>query len=610
MVATATAALVLYASPPTWAAAARGAASSPTPTAAISPAPTPAFRFAEVTAEAGIDYTHGFAAPANGISVVDMVSGGVAAGDYDGDGWIDLYAVHGSLGPNLLLHNRGDGTFEEVAAAAGVGLAGRTGSGPLFGDFDGDGWLDLYVGYIGRVVATPTLFRNRGNGTFEDVTEASRFQFPPAFYIGASMGDFDRDGDLDFFLTQWDTFLPDGVPLNHLWRNNGDGTFTSIGAGVNVTPAFFSGLQFHWSFTANFADINNDGWPDILLASDFGNSQIFINDGDGTFTETTTPVISDENGMGAAIGDYDNDGDLDWFVSSIYDPSGLGTDGGQKTDGVGTTGNRLYRNRGDGTFEDATDEAGVRDGNWGWGSCFADFNNDGFLDIFHVDGWGIEGGRDRFYGRPSRLFIANGDGTFTERAEELGIDDRGEGRGVVCFDYDNDGDIDIFVADNGQPPHLYRNEGGNRLGFLDVKLRGVARNSEAIGARIDVTAAGTTQMRELRAGSNYVSQDPAIAHFGLGAATSVDEVRVVWPDGGATDLRDLPADQRITISETNADANCDGRVGAADLVAISGLMPAGQPERCVSADVDADNRIGAADLAQAGARIFAAAGAP
>ena len=206
--------------------------------------------------------------------------------------------------------------------------------------------------------------------------------------------DYDKDGDVDLFLTHW---TQSGGP-NHLWQNNGDGSFSPVDVTAGITGITDTGYDL--SFTPNFADLNNDGWPDIVLASDFGTSQVFHNNGNGTFTNTTQAVINDENGMGAALGDYDNDGDLDWFVSSIYEADGV-PDGGWRT-----SGNRLYRNRGDGTFDDATDQAGVRPGHWGWGSVFADLNNDGHEDIFHVNGWE----HPLFENDPSLLYMncANG----------------------------------------------------------------------------------------------------------------------------------------------------------------------------------------------------------
>jgi hypothetical protein len=494
---------------------------------------TPAPFFTDVTTAAGFNYIHGYTALNLGLYGERQVTvAGVAAGDYDADGWVDLYVVHGSIGPNLLFRNLGNGTFEEVGAAAGVDLTGNESSGPIFADLDGDGRVDLLIGGINGT--TPILFHNRGNGTFENVTLISGMgTLDNSFSIAA--GDYDRDGDLDIYIAHWNSLQTDG----HLWRNNGDGTFTDVTTSSGLTT---SGL---YDFTPNFADFNNDGWPDLLIAADFGTSQVYLNNGNGTFTNATTSVISDENGMGAAVGDFDNDGYLDWFVTSIYDPNGVAEGN------WGITGNRLYRNRGDGSFEDATDSAGVRMGYWGWGSCFADFNNDGFLDLFHVNGFsGDEPTSTReFENDPSRLFISNGDGTFTERSEELGIKDTEQGRGVVCFDYDRDGDIDIFIANNRQAPRLFRNNVGNRLHFLNIKLRGSPPNTEAVGARIFVTANGQTQMREVRAGSNYLSQDPVEAHFGLGNAAKADDIRIVWPSGATTTQNNIPANQFLIINQ-------------------------------------------------------------
>ena len=485
-------------------------------------------KFMDVTAEAGFNYAHGYIENLLGLrGEYQEIMGGVAAGDFDRDGWVDLYAVRGDIGPNLLFRNRGDGTFEEHDG--GVGLTGAQSSGPVFADYDGDGWLDLLVGGIDKT--PPTLFHNRGDGTFEDVTTGSGLSGLTDNF-SSSFGDYDRDGDLDIFISHWLTNDQGG----YLWRNNGDGTFTDVSLFAGIPNRLLA------DFTPNFSDIDNDGWPDLLIAADFGTSQVFHNNQNGIFTNVTTDVISDENGMGAAIGDYDNDGDLDWFVSSIYDPN--------KTPEVnwGTSGNRLYRNMGDGTFEDATDSAGVRDGFWGWGSCFADFNNDGYLDLFHVNGFTLPDAVD-FHLDPSRLFMSRGDSTFSESAVNFGISDHGQGRGVVCFDYDRDGDIDIFIANNQQTPRLYRNEGGNDLNFLNIRLVGDSPNTEGVGGRIYVTIGEETQMRELRAGSNFLSQDPAEAHFGLKKAEVVDQVRIVFPTGEEIILNDVLANQSLVLSQ-------------------------------------------------------------
>ena len=492
--------------------------------------PIESWGFADVTAVAGFKYEHGYVGLSpGGDGEREIIAGGVAAGDYDNDGWVDLYVVRGDIGPNLLFRNLGDGRFEEVGQAAGVNLTGMLGSGPIFADYDGDGALDLLVGGINGT--PPTLFRNNGDGTFTDATAPSGLANIQNSF-SSTFGDYDLDGDLDIFISHWNSNGQEG----YLWENDGAGIFMD----VSLTAGIQNSLMY--DFTSNFADIDNDGDPDLLIAADFGTSQVFLNNGDKTFTNMTTGVISDENGMGAAVGDYDNDGDLDWFVTSIYDPD--------IAEGFwGITGNRLYRNLGNGTFEDATDEAGVRIGAWGWAACFADFNNDGHLDLFHVNGWDTPTSLAalEFQEDPSRLFISNGDGTFTERSVELGIDDRGQGRGIVCFDYDRDGDIDLFIANNQQPPRLFKNQTGNRLNFLTIRLVGNPPNTEAIGSRIFLTAGGTTQMRELQAGSNFLSQNPVEAHFGLGTIGTVDLIRIEWPSGPATTLADVPANQFLVI---------------------------------------------------------------
>jgi len=511
------------------------------------PDPPGPWRFTDVTAAAGVQAA--YLADFTGRSGLDfevlVISAGVAAGDYDRDGWPDLYVVGGELGQSRLLRNRGDGTFEDTTVIAGVASTGAIDSGPTFADYDGDGWLDLLVG--GHLGSPLVLFHNRGDGTFEDLSAAAGLVSAYS-NLGSSFGDYDGDDDLDLFVAHWGSVdsdvLPQFPPTEHLWRNNGDGTFTAATDDAGLDLFGEDEFGFTWTFAATFADVSGDGRSDLLVVSDFGTEQYFLNDGDGTFTEATSAVNSSENGMGSAVADYDNDGDLDWFISSIWDPSG------EAEGNWGVTGNRLYRNLGDGTFEDVTDAAGVRRGYWGWGSCFADFNLDGHLDLFHVNGF--DAGVDvtaEFHDDPSRLFVADGDGTFTERSLELGIDDRRQGRGIVCFDYDRDGDVDIFIANGeGDESRLYRNDGGAHGGFLQVRLAGEPPNSEAVGARVSVTVGAQTQMREIHAGSNFVSQNPAVAHFGLGDASSIDELRVDWPGGATTIQSDVAPNQFLVIA--------------------------------------------------------------
>jgi hypothetical protein len=475
------------------------------------------------------------------------VAGGVAAGDMDADGDIDLFLVSEGSGDNLLYRNNGDGTFTEVGAQYGVSRTPIFDSGPIFADYDGDGHLDLIVGGVRQLTEwndhnSVLALRNTGAQSFVDATMAAGLTLPPELdTYSITLGDIDGDDHLDLFLSHWRIGGGDGIgdemlAGHFLWRNNGNGSF------VDVTDDFGLG-SLELTFTANFSDVDTDGDLDLLIVNDFQKSKVFLNGGE-TFVEEPSTVLSDGNGMGASVGDYDNDGDLDWFVTSIWDPNGVAEGNWDMT------GNRLYQNDGGGRFTDVSMAAGVREGFWGWASCFADFNNDGYLDLFHVNGMRANDNTiySEYWLDPSRLFVSNGDGTFTERSMEFGPSDAAQGRGVVCFDADRDGDIDIFVANNGQSPNFYMNEATNVNNYLQVVLRGARPNTQGIGAQITITAvSGQSQLREIRAGSNYVSQDPAEAHFGLGQVETVD-VSVRWPDGQLTVLPDVAANQLLVVS--------------------------------------------------------------
>jgi len=489
------------------------------------------WQFSEVSEEAGAAHVHGYLDTVN--PGVKMMAGGVAAGDYDQDGDTDLYLVTGDSRPNALLRNNGNGSFTELAATAGVGLSGHISSGPTFADINADGWPDLLVG--GVAGAGYHVFRNNSNGTFDDVTEASGITQSDTLQndYSSALGDPDRDGDLDLFIAHWGA----NVPTNHLWINRGQGQFVAADewAGIDVY------LEDDWTFAPTFSDINADGIQDLLITGDYNTSEVLMCDASGLFSAVTTDIIDDENGMGSAVADFDNDGDMDWFVSSIWDARDTPTWGG--------TGNRLYFNDGDGNFVNVTEQAGVEVGHWGWGSCAADFNNDGWLDIFHVNGFPSYGpNQTDFRSDRSVLYISNRDGSFTERSAELNINETLQGRGVSCFDYDADGDIDIFTANWEGPSRLYRNDLDENPGYLQIRLLGETNEPSAIGARIQVTTDGLTQTREITAGSNYTSQNPLDQHFGLDGAGTVDELRVAWPHGGETVMKDVAPNQLLTLN--------------------------------------------------------------
>ena len=514
--------------------------------------------FVDATPGAGLDFSHGLM----GDTMASMVAAGVAIGDYNDDGWLDIFFAQGNTGFNKLYENRSQsGSFEFVDVAAEAGVEGDLSdksSGPAFVDYDGDNDMDLFVGSVEN--SAFRVFENLGDGSFAEVTGSCGLDdIGRENNIGMTFGDYDQDADLDLFISHW-TFTENELPAGstrHLWRNNNDGTFSDVSDQALISEAIIE-EDNDYTFSPTFADIDNDGDSDLLVVADNTNSQVLINDGDlggGLYTfryGTDRNVITDDAGMGSSVADFDNDGDLDWFVSSIS-PGDIDSDRPTKGDNAGynLSGNRYYRNEGNGVFTDQTDFAGVRKGYWGWGSCAADFNNDGFLDIFHVNGMD-DPNTEAYLEDPSRLFINNADGTFTEYAEGLGLVDTKSGRGVTCFDGDQDGDIDILIANNNDSATLFRNDGGNQLNYVNIGLRGPSPNSRAIGARIYLTSGGMTQLREIHNGSNYVSQNPAEQHFGLKNDTIVATVRVVWPDGSETSRDNLQPYQRIAVSYPDA----------------------------------------------------------
>ena len=518
------------------------------------------------------------------------VVGGASAGDFDNDGWPDLFVPRVHL-PNLLYHNQRDGRFAEIGAGAGVAVTARC-CAAAWGDVDNDGWLDLYV-----VTLDPPgvnyLYVNQRDGTFDEQAQARGADLAGGdrYYSGAAFGDYDLDGDLDLLVLSWRR-------RSKLLQNDGAGFFTVVNGAANL------GLSHSRAFAGGFADVNSDGWPDVLAAGDFGTSELCLNQGDGTFRRVTQAagVGTDENGMGSAIGDPDNDGDLDWFVTAIFDPNQTCAD--DPSCGFGWTGNRFYRNDGGAAFDDATDELGVRDGRWGWGASFFDYDNDGDLDLAQAAGirLGYIAGDDPFNDDPLRLWRNDGAGAWPDVAAELDFVNPGSGKGIVVFDYDRDGDLDVLVVNNLDPPRLLRYDGAAGPAWLQVALRGRVTNRFGIGARIHVRANpdGPTQMREVSANSNYMSQNDVVEHFGLdGGVSRLHWLAIEWPASGVwQEYFDTPVNQRLTIHETlcPGDVDEDGRVALADLETLLlhfGAAGVG-PE---AGDLDGDEAVGIRDLA-------------
>ncbi len=529
-----------------------------------------AVTFVDVTDEAGIRFQHS-SGTRSSLLPEDMGSGAGFA-DIDNDGDIDLYIVN-IPGPftqegetnkgnaNALYRNNGDGTFTDITRAAGVGHQGY-GMGCVFADVDGDADLDLYLTNYGENV----LYRNNGNATFTDVTEVAGVVCD-LWSTGAAFADIDGDTDLDLYVCNYVTYdlealeqmkeesLQSGKPVpsalnphvfepqdNVFYRNNGDGTFTDVTDETGIAAVGGRSMQ------AIFSDLDNDNDLDLYVANDTTTNHVYRNDGGGNFTDVSAESwAADFRGsMGLTAGDYDADGDTDLFMSHWVDEE-----------------NALYRNLfvEDGNakqirFVDESYTALLAEESIkliGWGTALFDFDNDADLDIFVTNGSTFQELRrpEVLIPQTDMLFRNNGDETFTDVSHEAGIATlpRRVGRGATFGDYDNDGDVDIFVVNNHAPPTLLRNEGGNRNNWLQVKLVGASTNRDAIGAKIQVKTADRTQIKEIYAGDSYMSFNSLIAEFGVGNATQIETLQVTWQNGETQKLHNVPANQRIRITQ-------------------------------------------------------------
>ena len=527
-------------------------------------------QFKDIAAEVGLTVSH--ISTSDKRYIVESISGGAGLFDCDEDGRLDIVIVNGSTidhyrksgGDPLvtLYHQEPNGTFKDITKEAGLTRVGW-GMGVAVADYDNDGHLDLFVtGYGGNV-----LYRGLGNCKFEDATEKAGVR-GGGFSTGAAWGDYDRDGHVDLFVARYVhvdlNHLPEfgsnkyckykgllvqcgpwGLPgeSDLLYHNRGDGTFeeVSVKAGVHDDIGYY-GLGAMW------ADYDNDGWPDLLVANDSVPSYLYHNNHDGTFTDVgmLDGVALSGDGMalgsmGIDFGDYDHSGQLSYFVTHFAEQP-----------------NSLYRNLGKKGFDDVSWTSGLGQPSYpyvGWGTAFFDMDNDGWLDILvangHVYPQVDSANAGAGYQQPLLLHRNNRDGTFDEVSQESGLAalPLKSRRGAAIGDIFNTGNIDVLLLNVGQPPSLLLNtnhDGNHRVLF---HLIGTKSNRAAIGARITINSNGIQQFSEVRSGSSYLSQNDLRQHFGLGSNTKIDSVEIRWPNGNMEKLQDLPADMIFTIVE-------------------------------------------------------------
>ncbi|MEO0420939.1 MAG: CRTAC1 family protein [Pseudomonadota bacterium] len=503
---------------------------------------TPAF--SEQTSAAGLDFVH---SPIADIEVGGEMHGGATIADFNGDGWPDIFAVGGGGTADVLYLNNGDGTFTDRAAEWGLTDLYR-GNGAAAGDYDKDGDIDLFVTSHGDAGEVPTpgvhrLYRNTGTG-FEEVAQQAGVKAlgdqPDGF--GPAFGDYDLDGDLDLWVSGWWFDAEQQLPRSRLYRNDGDGTFTDV---TQTAGVVHSNRNRTGAFGAIFADMNGDRYPELMIANDGGGTQYYANDRDGTFTQVD---IFGENkvwhGMGATIADFDRNGHYDWFVTAAYPSMQF----------LGPPGNRLYLGEGNHQFTELPESGGVNDGGFGWGTAPLDLDHDGWEDIVMTNGWPhvdpVHG--EDWRNEPTYLFRNNADLTFTEMGQAIGLDHTGEGRSLGLLDYDHDGDMDLVISTHGGALRLYRNDiAGEDANWLEVLVDTSAHPDVAPdgqGYEIRLSANGETLQRMIAGGASYLGGHELLAHFGMGAHTLAQQVTAIGPDGFLTSLRGVSTNQRLTIT--------------------------------------------------------------
>ena len=554
--------------------------------------------FVDVTASAGISC--GYLPGANfgqGAMNTSPMGAGVGLADFDGDGWPDIYVVTGGALPDQLLRNNADGTFTDVASAAGMGTP-HMGLGCCVGDYDGDGRADLFITSRGTASGPPLpgqfqLWHNEGGMVFTEVAASAGIAYgslTDADGMGSCFGDYDRDGDLDLFVTGW---IPNSRG-NRLYRNDGNGVFADVTVAAGLHGPAIRG------FSPNFVDMDGDRWPELLVAADFGTSRYFVNQGDGTFGDQTSASGTglDGNGMGHCVGDFDGDGLLDWYVTSIFTlfpPVNV----------VGS-GNMLYRNLGGHQYGEVAAVSGVNDGGWGWGALAVDVNNDGGLDLVETNGFKALNsiGQSEWLFEPCYLWLNDGSGHFVESGSIAHFDNQGAGRGLASLDYDRDGDLDLVLALHKGRLRLFRNDSTPADDhWLRVVLDTQASDQLApcgVGSLLRLTAGGRELVRVIDAGASYMSTSELVAHFGLRGLERVTRLKIEWTNGRDTWIENPAVDQTLTVRYCPADWNGRDQLDASDIRDFQADWLAGNADFDLDGDTDVADRLAFLSAYEAG----------